>query len=159
MQKRIGKLMDLGSDFWWIFGQFLESKSSQNRTKSANMRVPRRCQKKSWKRWAQDHGRHAVNGGVGPYKSISQPIQGSSSGALDTPLRATRARWRILAYFILCSYMPIRWSGRSPKIHKTIANPRLYYINGLRDLFVQIDMVLTFRFRQGLPRKCLFESP
>ena len=27
-----------------------------------------------------------------------------------------------------------------------------HYINGLRDLFVQIDMVLTFHFRQGLPR-------
>ena len=31
-------------------------------------------------------------------------------------------------------------------------------MNGLRDLFVQIDMVLTFHFRQGLPRKCLYIS-
>ena len=37
-------------------------------------------------------------------------------------------------------------------------NSRLYYINGLRDLSVQIDMVLTFHFRQGLPRKCLYVS-
>ena len=35
---------------------------------------------------------------------------------------------------------------------------RFYYINGLRDLFAQIDMVLTFHFRQGLPRKCLYIS-
>ena len=46
-----------------------------------------------------------------------------------------------------------------PKIHKIIGNSRFYYINGLRDLFVQIDMVLTFHFRQGLPRKCLYISP
>ena len=33
------------------------------------------------------------------------------------------------------------------------------YINGPRNLFVQIDMVLTFNFRQGLPRKCLYKAP
>ena len=30
------------------------------------------------------------------------------------------------------------------------------YINGPHSKFVQIDMVLTFNFRQGLPRKCLY---
>ena len=34
-----------------------------------------------------------------------------------------------------------------------------YYINGPHSKFVQIDMVLTFNFRQGLPRKYLYISP
>ena len=48
---------------------------------------------------------------------------------------------------------------KNPKIHKIIEKSRFYYINGLRDLFVQIDMVLTFHFRPGIPRKCLYKSP
>ena len=34
---------------------------------------------------------------------------------------------------------------------------RLYYTKGLRDLLVQMDMVLTFHFRQGNPEKYLYE--
>ena len=48
---------------------------------------------------------------------------------------------------------------RNPKIYKMIEKSRFYYINGLRDLFVQIDMVLIFHFRPGIPRKCLYNSP
>ena len=34
----------------------------------------------------------------------------------------------------------------------------IYYINGPRNLFIQIDMTLNFIFRQGLPKKCLYIS-
>ena len=37
-------------------------------------------------------------------------------------------------------------------------NLRFDYINGPHSKFVQIDIVLTFNFRQGLPRKCLYTS-
>ena len=47
----------------------------------------------------------------------------------------------------------------SPRIQKIMGNSRIHYKNGLRDLFVQIDVVLTFSFGQGLPRKCLCISP
>ena len=46
-----------------------------------------------------------------------------------------------------------------PKNQQNHGKSRFYYKNGLQDLFVQIDMVLTFHFRQGLPRKCLYKSP
>ena len=66
----------------------------------------------------------------------------------------------------LISLLPVPGHGhptvnlaRYQKIHKIIKKSRFYYINGLRDLFAQIDMVLTFHFRQGLPRKCLYKSP
>ena len=49
--------------------------------------------------------------------------------------------------------------ARPPKIHKIIENSRFYYINGLRDLFVQRDMVLIFHFRPGIARKCLYKNP
>ena len=42
---------------------------------------------------------------------------------------------------------------KNQRIHKIIEKSRFYYINGLRDLFVQIDMALTFHVRQGIPTK------
>ena len=49
----------------------------------------------------------------------------------------------------------IRWSDRSPKNQQKHEKSRFYYINGLRDLFVQIDMVLTFHVCHGIPGKHL----
>ena len=48
---------------------------------------------------------------------------------------------------------------RIPKIRKIKDKSRFYYINGLQDLLGQIDMVLTFHFRPGIPRKCIYKSP
>ena len=55
--------------------------------------------------------------------------------------------------------MLIRWSCRCQKSTKPWEFHRYYYLNGLRDLFVQIDVVLTFHFHWGLPGKCFRKSP
>ena len=42
--------------------------------------------------------------------------------------------------------------------HKIMEKNRFYYKNGLRDLFVQIDLVHTFHFCQGISRKCFIKA-
>ena len=88
-------------DFWRILGPSWGVSWGQVSIKIWEIEVPRLGQKKGWKSSMQAMQVHAgitQAGGGWSLKSINKPAQGTPFGTLDTPHRATRARWRIKRY-------------------------------------------------------------
>ena len=85
-------------DFWWILEGFGRPRWLQNPWKIDQKTISKKWSKNESKKVMRGHARSrgvTRPGGSGSLKSIHPPHQDCSSGPSITPLRATRARWRI----------------------------------------------------------------